>query len=415
MRRTKAGEWNMDSLHNAFESEIRSLSSVPRLVEEIILRKAREAGVQFTAKQRRRLTGTLKKRTSDFDGLLTLPGPALNIKITDEDVGKCEERLRTILDGVPAAFETISDSRSTEILQALEKKWRRESRRQDREMAGFRRRLRRTWIVPLSLLELHVHLAYEIGDGISRATRSAGSCANPHLAEVLARLHARACQVASEVCVLLGHGFADGAMARWRTLHEMTVTAVFILSAGDGMAERYLAHGQVEAYKAATQYQAHAKALGCAPLSENELDRVREARDEVIARFGKAFASDYGWASESLRNSEPKFIDIERAVGVDCLRPYYKLASQQVHATPRGLLFKLGLLRDEALLAGPSNLGLADPGQHTALSLTQITATLTPLHATLDSIIAVKVLTQLSAKIETSFVDVDRAILEALK
>jgi hypothetical protein len=41
-----------------------------------------------------------------------------------------------------------------------------------------------------------------------------------------------------------------------------------------------------------------------------------------------------------------------------------------VHANPKGVFFKLGMLAEsQVLLAGPSNAGLADPGHGAALSL----------------------------------------------
>ena len=49
---------------------------------------------------------------------------------------------------------------------------------------------------------------------------------------VLWRLHARSCQITMEILALLKSGFADGAHARWRTLHEIAVTALFIKQQG---------------------------------------------------------------------------------------------------------------------------------------------------------------------------------------
>ncbi len=44
------------------------------------------------------------------------------------------------------------------------------------------------------------------------------------LANALLMLHARTCLVASELETMIRCGYADGAAARWRTLHEMAVT-----------------------------------------------------------------------------------------------------------------------------------------------------------------------------------------------
>ena len=47
----------------------------------------------------------------------------------------------------------------------------------------------------------------------------------------------RACQVTDEIICLLENGFADGAMARWRTLHEIAVVAVVISQHGENLCD----------------------------------------------------------------------------------------------------------------------------------------------------------------------------------
>ena len=59
----------------------------------------------------------------------------------------------------------------------------------------------------------------------------------------------------------------------------------------------------------------------------------------------------------------------------------------------------------DILLAGPSNLGLADPGHGTALSLTQITATLVSTASTLDSLTELTVLMRLEEETGTAFLE----------
>ena len=68
------------------------------------------------------------------------------------------------------------------------------------------------------------------------------------------------------------------------------------------------------------------------------------------------------------------FADIEKASGLDHLRPYYKMASHNVHANPRGISFHLGLSDgSDILLAGPSSYGLTDPAHGAAMSVHQAT------------------------------------------
>ena len=58
---------------------------------------------------------------------------------------------------------------------------------------------------------------------LNHRLREQNPCPNPFTVEVQTRLHARACQIAREVLTLLYAGFAEGAMARWRALHELAV------------------------------------------------------------------------------------------------------------------------------------------------------------------------------------------------
>lgn len=52
------------------------------------------------------------------------------------------------------------------------------------------------------------------------------------------------------------------------------------------------------------------------------------------------------------------------------------MASHTVHASAKSIAYSLGIIKpSNILLAGPSNAGLADPGQREAISLVQLTAT----------------------------------------
>lgn len=64
----------------------------------------------------------------------------------------------------------------------------------------------------------------------------------------------------------------------------------------------------------------------------------------------------------------------------------------------------------DVLLAGPSNFGLADPGQSTALSLLQVTSALLLTTPKLDGIVGAKLLTRLAFEICDSFVEVQSSM-----
>lgn len=72
------------------------------------------------------------------------------------------------------------------------------------------------------------------------------------------------------------------------------------------------------------------------------------------------------------------------------------MASDNIHANPKGVFFKLGIpVESEVLLAGPSNAGLADPGHGAAPSLARVTAALSGLQQpTFDNNVALQMIIQ---------------------
>ncbi|WP_271518459.1 DUF5677 domain-containing protein [Bradyrhizobium sp. CCBAU 53380] len=214
--------------------------------------------------------------------------------------------------------------------------------------------------------------------------------------DVLIRLHARACQIAEEIVCLLEGGFADGAMARWRTLHEIAAVSSLIREHGDELAERYIEHDGIETARAARQYQKYHERLGLEAIAADEIQEIEARAKALKVKYGKEFGSSNGWAAKHIGVAEPKIDQLIAAAKLDHLLPYYKMASHNVHANPRGVFFRLGITSEsEILVAGPSNAGLTDPGHNTAISLMQITSTVALHEPTLDDLIAMKVIHQL--------------------
>jgi len=65
-----------------------------------------------------------------------------------------------------------------------------------------------------------------------------------------------------EIAVLLRSGYADGAHARWRTLHEISVVAALLKEHGEELAERWWCHVAVESLRGANQFNRYAHLLG---------------------------------------------------------------------------------------------------------------------------------------------------------
>ncbi len=196
----------------------------------------------------------------------------------------------------------------------------------------FAATLNARWNSALDELRILHEVAWEAGRTFH--DRAAGT--DQH--EVLARLHARGLAVAGEILCLLEHGFASGAMARWRTLHETAVVAAIVSRGGEQRARRYLDHDAVSRWKHAKEYQRRAEDLGLHPIEPDVLDGIRGRSDEMTTKHGKGFRESYGWANEEGDSQRLTFRDLEAMAGQDHLRPYYQMANHPIHAGAQGLL-----------------------------------------------------------------------------
>ena len=131
----------------------------------------------------------------------------------------------------------------------------------------------------------------------------------------------------------------------------------------------------------------------------------------MITKHGPAFRAQYGWASKDLRKDNPTFADIERSVEFDHFPPYYKMASHGVHANPKGVFFHPGMMDHvNILMVGPTNFGLADPGQNTVLSLAQVTSVLVQLTPNFDRLLLAQVINEIAVEAGEAFLAVQREI-----
>ena len=395
----------MKVLHNVVQ---RALSELPELIlSDLITKKLASQGVNLSARERKRLASHVLRGddTFHFKRAKSRRHQEILLDFTPEEVKQVEQRCSEFLDQrLPGLLKRTVEDFARKILADLRKKWQAESLLQHREIAGFRKRLYRRWKIPLEKLRMLVTMCRELGDSINFELRKASEVKHKHLVEVLTRSHARACQISEEIICLLDGGFADGAMARWRTLYEVAVVAEFIGAHGEELAERYVLHQVVESRRAAHEYERCRERLGYPAISESEINVLEISFAKVIKRFGPEFGQQYGWAAQHLGIPRPNFANIERAIGSDHFRSHYRMASHNVHANPKGVFFKLGLMNElPVLLSGPSNAGLADPGHGAAIALARVSGSLTVLHPTLDNNIALLMLSQVVDEIGEGF------------
>lgn len=405
--------------HHAYLAALRSQTEPAHVLAGVLTKKLREQGIDGSkhfdvikraAEQLLAAPSTAEQSSFDLalDDEIT-GGRNVDIHLDGTDL---EQAAEGITSAIETASQDIFSSLSETALQNVLKEPAARLLHLTSERDAFMRRLELTWAEPFKLLDIHVALCQEIGevrnDWLRRQRRRAKDLA---VVDVVTRLHGRTVQVAGEVQALLRNGFADGAMSRWRTMHELTVTAMLIAERGAAVAERYIAHVGADSIKAARQYQRFATVLQHRPISARDQKRLDALAVDLERKYDKPFLNDYGWAADTLKNPNPTFASIEAAVDLDRLRPYFKLASNTVHAGAKGTFFRLGVLGDQdGILAGASNVGLQEAGRLAALSLAQITTVLLLIHPNTDSIIWSRVLGGLSSRVELQFVKVQRRI-----
>jgi len=307
-----------------------------------------------------------------------------------------------------SVIEEAITAGATKMLRSIKEDAHNTFAQETAERNGFEERNYAVWKEPLDLLELFLLTTIELGDDFNHKYRPEAAKNNDFVFEALTRLHGRACQVGNEILILLKSGYADGANARWRTLHEITVTSYFIKENGSEMAERYLLYDYIESYRSISDYvhntelyERHKAVLGDALPSQAEMMGIEETKNELCARFGKGFSKEYGWVAGGTKKIT--FKDLESEVGIDHLRPYYKMANISIHAGPKGVRFSLGSPSNDIIPAGASNMGLADPGMSTVISLQNMNAALLSTRPDVGHLITLKAMSLLADEVKDAF------------
>lgn len=253
------------------------------------------------------------------------------------------------------------------------------SRRAAAEIATVAR-IERSWGEALDLLDQLIAASQALLAEVHRRIRDIAPEVD-WTRRALVLVYARGIQTAGEIRTLLRAGFAAGAWARWRTLHELSVVALFIGRHGDAVAEAYLAHDEVQALRT---IKAHEKSS----QNPEAWGRLRQEQEKRVAslrgRFGKEmFKRDYGWAApafppEHYPYPKPGIEELEEHVRLGHARGVCMAANHVVHAGPRGFLDNPGHAKwpPETLLTGPSPYGIDQAAGWTAESLGSLAAAL---------------------------------------
>lgn len=356
------------------------MAKAPKLLlTPMIKRKFEEAGISAAPEMVDGLIDHILSKSkapyqwSDGDDL-TNERCALNLQFTAEDGDELEARVKRLIDGLPDIIRKITDGTSSSMYKRMLADWNIEGAIQQSQVEAFRDNLEDRWGEGLDLLRMLLTCCREVGGKAHKRHRRSKSKQRIFRRFVLTRLHVRACQVTDEIITLLENGFADGAMARWRTLHELAVVATVIADGDEKLAERYVNHDFVDVKRQADDYQRVQVPMGHPPISARELRKINTQYEAALERYGQTFASPYGWAAEKLNSKRPTFDNLQEEAGRGSMSSLYKMASYNVHAGARSMFHRLATMGDEdLLLSGRSNAGLVEPARNTAHSLMLIT------------------------------------------
>jgi hypothetical protein len=404
----------MRIFQDLFDKAFRDALSFPEFAAHLISKGMLEQDIELSQAQREHISDLLGEMmdqgilrdnlqlTVSDEGEIGISSSAAEKQLEIDLNELADLEIARILEGLPDTMTSLADEISNILLDEIKAQSDEILKSNKKDLKEFQKNLHRKREELLSLFEIYITITEEIGAEYNHYIRTNSENGASVQFEVLSRLHARGCQVAKEILILLKHGFADGAHARWRTLHELSVDANLINRFDDSLAQKYVDHDIVQRYKSAKTYQQHCEQIGFEPLPEDKLSQLKASYNHLITKYGKVFSNDNGWASEITRKTKPNFYDLESAVDLSHIHPFYKLANLNVHSGPRGLFLRLGLTpeqHDETLLSGSSVFGLDDPIQNTAYSLMLLTANLLTHEVNLDCLIALCILMKLEGEI----------------
>lgn len=411
------GKKPMSSLHSLLMEQI---SAAPRLylikrIEKLISEKAPTAPKAFVTGYAKHIATTPAEPfewAGDHD-----EGGDIELTLSAEEIIPFFEDAENFMKNeMPAILPKIVNSSAKVILKSLKTDWSAQRAHDEARMAQFRENLLLRWQDAFDTLRMIYTISVEMGGEMAKSRRRSTSKKNKVLNDTLLRLHARACQVTFEVVTLMENGLADGAMARWRTLHEIVVVAELLVKHGEEMAVRYRAHELVEAKRAMDRFVLFHEQLGYAPPSKRDVAETEKGYEAALNLYGDRFGSEYGWAAEYLKIKKPRMVDLEAAAGQAAMQSYYRMASYNVHASSKGIAFRLGLLDSEespVMLAGASNAGFVEPARNTAADLIHITCLLAHGTARFDRMVEWQILIQLrdelSPKLDKAHRDLEKS------
>lgn len=235
------------------------------------------------------------------------------------------------------------------------------------DAAAFEQRNLERWKKPLDYLTMFWVCCEELS---SEHNAKRARFENDPVYGVLSHLQPKALLIAREAIRLMEAGYADGALTRWRSLHEVAVTAMFIAKHCKDAMDGYLCSSVFANLRAAENFNRHAQKAGLIPIPEEDIAYLRAAQTRAAVRLGRKLTGDWDRAKPFL-SGRSNFAEVEKDVGMDHWRPGYKWACRHIHSGYEYPTNLLGMSESEEgfFQVGPSNSGMAEPIHLIAITL----------------------------------------------
>lgn len=236
------------SIQWAIERAVSDMGSREQLLPRLITRTATERGLALSKLEIERLSEAILQAEGDsisvdldvpcgfgkteteakdelqaFFAALVASLPDFGTELTDTVYRAVHETINEVAAKVGESLEENAFEHALELRRAHDQ----------RAMMA-----QRMWGETIKQLDLLRELVAEWA-GMASEVRQ-GAYAQSTTAFALNRLFSRAYEIVGEILVLIRSGYADGALARWRSLHEVCVIAIFLSKRTDKCAEMYL-------------------------------------------------------------------------------------------------------------------------------------------------------------------------------
>jgi len=265
-------------------------------------------------------------------------------------------------------FEQILKYASKQFLETMQSNEENDINVLNTEYDDFNKRNYVRWKTGFQKLQMLCQISIDAGMDFQKQFLQYPEYEHDPLLGVLMRQHANACKITGEIIHLLKGGYADGALARWRTLFEIAVTCLILNKHGKEAAEDYIKHGTLKTIEEIEEYQKTATDMNLEPYSDDEINIAIKLKKDLSN--GEA---DFKWARKY--TGFGKMEKLREYIGLGKWSHNYMLASKNIHADYHEIrsLLAMSEAKEDMLLVGQSNSGMTEPASMTAISLGQIT------------------------------------------